>query len=72
MSERIDEWMNAESGLLNIAGTNTVSNIMPGHRTVAALVSEFDTGAQPETTDMTDMSLLHMETETAEMHPGDI
>ncbi len=68
----MNEWMNAESGLLNIAGTSTVSNTMPGHKTAAALVSMVDTGAQPETTDMTDMSLLHMETETAGMHPGAI
>jgi len=61
--------MNAESGLLNIAGTSTVSNTMPGRRTAAALLSMVDTGAQPETTDM---SLLHMETETAGMHLGAI
>lgn len=72
MSERTNEQMNAESGLLDIAGTSTVSNTMPGRRTAAILLSTVDTGAQPETTDTTDMSLLHMETEAAGTHPGAI
>jgi hypothetical protein len=54
---------------LNIAVTTTASNTMPGRRKAAALLSTVDTGAQPETTDMT---LLRMETETAGMHPGAI
>ena len=68
----MNEWMNAESGLLNIAGTSTVSSTLPGNKTAAALVSMVDTKARPETTAMTNMSLLHMETEIAGIPPGAI